>query len=362
MQMSVYKRGDKWYFTKTINGVRYRGAFKTARTKAQAEEAYLKALNQIHEGTYGTGRRSKTLKEFVEQVYVPWAKNNKRSWKSDLSMLKPLLNSFGKKPLSQISPFDIERYKIKRRDSVTTRKKTRSKSTVNHELKLLSRIFQLARLQKQVQSNPCLEVAKLKGETKRQRYLLPEEQDRLMAVLTGKRKHLRSIIILDLNTGLRRGELFNLRIEDLDFNRNVIHVRETKTDHDRMVPMNITARNLLLELADKARREGWQYVFTNPNTGKRYVDVKRAFTGALRDAGIQDFHFHDVRHTFGTRAVDEGAPLTGVRDALGHASLATTNRYAHGTEEGKRRAVEAQERATRIAGHNSVTKEKRQAS
>ena len=360
--MAVYKRGGHWHFTKTINGVRYRGAFKTARTKAQAEEAYIKTLGQIHEGTYGTGRRSKTLKEFVEQTYVPWAKDNKRSWRSDLSMLKPLLSYFGKKTLSQISPFEIERYKIKRRDSITERKKPRSKSSVNHELKLLSRIFQLAKLQKLVRVNPCSEVTKLKGETKRQRYLLPEEQERLMAVLTGKREHLRSIIILDLNTGLRRGELFSLKIEDLDFNRNLIHVRETKTGQNRMVPMNATARTLLLELTDQARQAGWQYVFTNPATGKQYKDVKRAFMGALRDAGIQDFRFHDVRHTFGTRAVDEGAPLTGVRDALGHASLATTNRYAHGTDEGKRRAVEAQERVTVMASHNSVTNRKRQAS
>jgi integrase len=142
----------------------------------------------------------------------------------------------------------------------------------------------------------------------------------------------------------------------------VIHVRESKTDKDRQVPMNDTARALLLELSGQARDAGWQYVFTNPNTGKQYKDVKRAFRSALRDAGIQDFRFHDVRHTFGTRAVDEGAPLTGVRDALGHASLATTNRYAHGTDEGKRRAVEAQERVIVIGSHKSVTNEKRQAS
>jgi integrase len=360
--MSVYKRNGHWHFTKTINGVRYRGAFKTARTKAQAEEAYLQVLTQIHEGTYGTGRRSKTLRDFVEQIYIPWAKNNKRSWKSDQSMLKPILEYLGKKPLSQISPFDVERYKVKRRDSVTVRKQPRSKSSVNHELKLLSRIFQLAKLQKQVRVNPCSEVARLKGEIKRKRYLLPEEQERLMAALTGKREHLRSIVIIDLNTGLRRGELFSLKLEDLDFNRDVIHIRESKTDRDREVPMNATARTLLLELADQARLAGWQYIFTNPTTGKPYHDLKRAFTGALRDAGIVDFHFHDLRHTFGTRAVDNGAPLTGVRDALGHASLSTTNRYAHGTEEGKRRAVEAQERVRAIAGHNSVTNEKRQAS
>ena len=157
-------------------------------------------------------------------------------------------------------------------------------------------------------------------------------------------------------------QLFKLRLEDLDFNRNVIYGRQSKTDKDREIPMNGTVRTLLLELAAKARQADWEYIFTNPRTSKRYNDVKRAFTGALREAGIKDFHFHDLRHTFGTRAVDEGAPLTGVRDALGYASLATTNRYAHGTEEGKRRTVEAQERATRIAGHNSVTKEKRQAS
>jgi integrase len=159
---------------------------------------------------------------------------------------QPLTRLLRQKNAIADQPFEIERYKIKWRDSITERKKPRSKSSVNHELKLSSRIFQLAKLQKLVRVYPCSEVTKLKGETKRQRYLLPEEQERLMAVLIRKRKHLRSIIILDLNTGLRRGELFSLKIEDLDFNRNLIHVRETKTGQDRMVPMNVTARTLLL--------------------------------------------------------------------------------------------------------------------
>ena len=91
--------------------------------------------------------------------------------------------------------------------------------------------------------------------------------------------------------------------------------------------------------------------------------LKHSFTSALSDAEIEDFRFHDLRHTFGTLAVDRGAPLAGVRDAMGHASLETTNRYAHGTEEGKRRAVEAQEKVIeKISGHKTVTKQKRQAS
>jgi integrase len=88
---------------------------------------------------------------------------------------------------------------------------------------------------------------------------------------------------------------------------------------------------------------------------------KKAFRSAVKEAEIEDFRFHDLRHTFATRAIDSGAPLTGVRDGLGHASLETTNRYAHSTEAGMRRAVEAQEEFLDQASHKSVTKIKRQA-
>jgi hypothetical protein len=77
--MAVYKRGGHWLFTKTINGVRYRGAFKTARTKAQAEEAERKKLQEIHEGVYGKPKGSAIFIEVAEKIYLPWSKENKRS-------------------------------------------------------------------------------------------------------------------------------------------------------------------------------------------------------------------------------------------------------------------------------------------
>ena len=120
--------------------------------------------------------------------------------------------------------------------------------------------------------------------------------------------------------------------------------------------MNQTARGILERLVAQAKSNSWAYLFMNPKTGTHIKDCKKGFRAALKDAGITDFRFHDIRHTCGTRAADSGAPLTAIRDTLGHASIETTNRYAHATEEGRRRVVEAQENANSGSpGHIAVT-------
>ena len=345
--MAVYKRNGHWHFTKTINGVRYRGAFKTARTKAQAEEAERKTINEIHEGKYGKAEAKGTFKEFVDDTYIPWAKANKRSWQMDIYRLKAVLAFFGKRRLCDISPFDIERFKITRRDTPVvskTKTKARSVAAVNREMRLLSRIFKLAVTNRQLAENPCRHVELLKGEQARTRYLLPEEEERLMEVLAKGNAYFHSVVILDINTGLRISELLSLRTGDVDFHRDVIYVRETKTDEDREVPMNNTVRELMKTLVDQSSNRGYEYLFTNPKTGTRYKDIKTAWHNACRKAGIENLRVHDLRHTFGTRAADAGVPLVAIGKVMGHASIQTTMRYAHATDEGKRRAVQALER------------------
>jgi integrase len=86
-------------------------------------------------------------------------------------------------------------------------------------------------------------------------------------------------------------------------------------------------------------REG--YVFQNPKTGGKLVDVKKAFNSAVREAGISDFKFHDLRHTAGTRLADAGADAFVIAEVLGHASLQMTKRYTHATDQRKRAALEA---------------------
>lgn len=341
--MTVRKRGGRWHYDLMIERVRYRGAIQTARTKAQAEHAEARVKLEIHQGKYGRLPGTRTLDDFVERVYRPWAKANKKSWKIDLSRLKPILVFFGKKKLSEVSPFLVEKYEIQRRATpVMSKKKSkpRSAASVNRELRLLSRIFRLAVSSKEAAENPCREVEILKGEQHRTRYLLPEEEGRLMATLTGERSHLCDMVTLAINSGLRVNELFSLKREDVDFHRDVLYIKHTKTDEDREVPLNDTARELLRGLIQDERKGG-EFLFTNPNTGTRYTTIKTAWLTACRNAGLSNLRFHDLRHTFGTRAADAGVPLPAIRDVMGHRSIQTTERYAHATDEGKRRAVEA---------------------
>jgi integrase len=342
--MSVKKRGNKWHYDFMIDGVRYRGSIKTARTKAQAEQAELQIRLKVHEGLYGRPKGNITMKEYIEKRYVPWAKTNKRSWKIDMSRIKPILGFFGNKRLGEITPFLIEKFKTERKSSPViskTKEKSRAIGSVNRELRLLSRIFKLAVDSSELAENPCRKVSILRGEQGRTRYLLPEEEERLMAVLDGQRSPLKDMVVLVINTGLRVSEVLNLKPEHVDFHRDVLYIKGTKTDEDRDVPLNNVSRELLATLVSKAKRQNDEYLLTNPKTKTKYTSVKTAWLKACKRAQITDLRFHDLRHTFGTRAADAGVSLNAIRDVMGHKSIAMTERYAHATNEGKRRAVEA---------------------
>lgn len=349
--MSVYKRGGHWHFRKTINGVRYRGALKTARNKVQAEQAEAAEILEIHNNTYGSRRKqSPTLGEFVNDTFRPWAEGNRRSWKGDEGRLKTIMRYFGAKRLGEISPFMIEKFKIERRKSKvqrfnvkTTTDKILSVASVNRELSLLSRIFSIAIMNKEVQTNPCRDVKHVPGEQPRTRYLLPDEEARLWKVLNGKVEYLGAIIRIALHTGMRRGEVLRLKWTQIDFFREEIKAIKTKNGHDRLIPMNGQVKAMLLRLRKGSISE---YVFPSPRKdGCRITDIKKGFNAAIKEAEISDFHFHDLRHTFGTRAADMGVAMNAIADVMGHADIHTTRRYAHSTDEGRRMAVAAVEMA-----------------
>ena len=340
----VHKRGNRWYYAFMIRRMRYRGVIPEAQNKWQAEKAESRIKYQIYEGKYRTAEGERLFSDFVEKDYISWTKANKRSWRIDLCRLKPLLAFFGKKRLCEITPFLIEKYKSERRNTPVVSKqkqKPRSIGAVNRELRLLSRIFKLAIANNEIGENPCQKVSIIKGEQGRTRYLLPDEEERLMAVLVGERQHLQQMVVLVINTGLRVSEVFNLRTEHVDLHRDVIYVKRTKTDEDREVPMNEVSRALLSGLILRATQTNHSYLFTNPKTKRPYTTIKTAWLTACKLAGITDLRFHDLRHTFGTRAADAGVPLPAIRDVMGHKSTTMTERYAHATNEGKRRAVEA---------------------
>ncbi|HYG10921.1 MAG TPA: site-specific integrase, partial [Pyrinomonadaceae bacterium] len=229
-----------------------------------------------------------------------------------------LLKHFRGKTLAQVSPLLIEKFKSERRKSITARGGTRSPASVNRELELLSRIFTMAMKQKLVDKNPCREVQLLTMDNKRTRYLTDEEEPLLLAQLTGTRAHLRAPVLLALGTGMRRGDLFNLRWSQVDFQAGMVYVPNAKTGKSYPVPMSKEVRKVLLELRAKAK--GAELVFTSGKTGRAYNDLKKGFAAACSAAGLPHLRWHDLRHTFGTRIAEAGYAEATIADLMGHAS------------------------------------------
>jgi integrase len=342
--MSVFKRGEKWQYDFWIDGKRYRGSLPEARVKAQAERAEVKIRDSVYEGTYGKRIKAPKLRDFVADTFMPWAKLNKRTWVHDEFRSRPLIQAMGNKALDEISPILIEKYKRDRRATKTVRGTLRASSTVNRELELLSKTFSLAIDLGLAIHNPCRKVKRFREDNERNRYLSDEEESRLMAVLNGPREALRPLVVLAIHSGMRRGELLSLRWANVDFERGLIHVmnshrEKTKTGHSRSIPMNEIARKELQAL--HAESGDTEYVFVNRTTKKPRTELKRGFRTACREAKLEDFHFHDLRHTAATRLGDAGVDARRIMAILGHRCIQTSARYTHATDDGLRRAVEA---------------------
>jgi integrase len=112
---------------------------------------------------------------------------------------------------------------------------------------LLLKIFNQAIRDGLTEANPCKQVMKLREDNQRNRYLLPEEEQALLAQLVGPREHLRAIVLLAIHTGMRKDEILRLQWPEVDFLRNLIYVTLTKSGKNRTVPLNNVARGVLVD-------------------------------------------------------------------------------------------------------------------
>jgi integrase len=189
---------------------------------------------------------------------------------------------------------------------------------------------------------------KLKPLKHRTRWLLPEEEDRLVCAAA---PHLAPLIRFAVDTGGRRSELLGLDWRQVDMRNRRITFLDTKNGEDRTVRLCDRAVAVLasIDLKDDGS------VFTYK--GKAIASVKRAFDRARREANLKDVRFHDLRHTFASRLVQDGVPLYDVMHMMGHKSLAMVQRYAHLAPDYQDRAVQALNRF----GHNLDTVPRREA-
>ncbi len=183
-----------------------------------------------------------------------------------------------------------------------------------------------------LESSPVKNVKKFKEPNSKERILCPDEMKRL---IDAANNHLEPILIIALNTGMRRGEILSLKWENIDLSKRCIHLEDSKSGKSRDIPMNGLVIEVLSVIAQNS-----EYVFPNPRTGGPIEDVKTAFKTACERAKIKGLRFHDLRHTAATRMVEAMVDLVTVSKILGHSSIQMTMRYAHPTPENMRRAVE----------------------
>jgi integrase len=199
-------------------------------------------------------------------------------------------------------------------------------ATINRHVAALKHMFSKAVQWEMVENHGAEKVKQVKlleENNKRLRYLLKEE---CHAMVNSCDAHLGPIVIMALNTGMRKGEILNLKWDNVDMKNGFLLLDRTKNGERREVPINHTLASALKNLV---RSLNIPYVFYNPLTKKPYDNVKRSFNSALKRAGIVNFKFHDLRHTFASQLVMAGIDLATVKELLGHKSLAMTLRYAH---------------------------------
>jgi integrase len=335
-----YSKGPVWDAAKSrwLVEIRYPdGSRFRKRMRREREALRLWAAEQakIENGTWDErAARNVTVAAAFEQ-YRAYSKIQHRSHNSyvdpSLTLLEEHLGA--QTSLAKVTSQQVEDFKLKRAQKV-------SRATTDKDLAVLKALFNWCIAHRLAVSNPVRRVKLFHEDNSRLRYLSREEYERLikaartLAARTSVSKpspYLEEKIILAAHTGLRRGSLFNLRWDQIDFANSVMRIPRTKSGRPLSVPLNLTAKGTLEKL-HAAREPEAAYVFphtSGPNVGEPVQDIKNGFHAALELAEIQNFTWHDLRHTFASWLMMRGASLRSVAELLGHQSLKMTMRYAH---------------------------------
>lgn len=241
--------------------------------------------------------------------------------------MRLLLEAFGQCKLIEITSRDIERY-------MQLRSKDVRPATVNRELALLRHMLNKAIDWGYLQENPAKKVKPFKEPPGRVKYLRKDEYERLLTVckLT---PGLYEIVYTALHTGMRKGELVSLTWGDVDFERMEITLRETKNNEIWVIPICDALLSVLEELYQKHLGH---HVFTRED-GTPYGDPHHRFKTACKRAGVEDFRFHDLRHTYASYLVIAGIDIRTVQELMGHKTVKMTMRYSHLSKTHLRAAV-----------------------
>ncbi len=359
--MGLYIRGQAWWMSFSNKGRQYRVSTET-RNKKLAEKIYRKVLTEIAEGKWfeKAAHADKTLAELLDKYLKEYSAPNKsaNTVKSDTAMVKEMKEFFGDTLLHDVTPSLISTFKT------TCRDKGLAPATINHRRTLLRHAFKLAIKEWQwCKENPVERVTRDKVKNERDRWLTHAEESKLLdcCVLHPTRKDnksealywLQEIVAFALNTGMRQDEILSLEWPNADLFRKTILVVKSKNGEKRTIPMNQKVFELLKEKA-KANKSNGEYVFAS-EAGTKILrrNLMRAFYNATERAKIEDFRFHDLRHTFATRLAQAGIDLYMISKLLGHKDIKMTQRYSHHCPDSLRSGVEVLDKIITNLSHSN---------
>ncbi len=308
--------------------------------------------------------KSQTLDGFLMHQYEPWVTSQRKSGAATVKRIRSNYAHLMQRPLFDINLWVIEKWRSEEL------KRGKAKTTINRDITTLKACLSKAVEWELLDANPLQKLKPIRTDgLTRARYLTASEESALRNAL-GEREeqlrnkrasgnawrrarhqaelpdlstvafadHLQPMVLLSLNTGLRRGEILQLRWADVDLLHRELIVRgdNAKSGKTRHIPLNSEALTTLQQWRSDARSTAW--VFAG-NDGEQMQAVKTSWKGVLHSAAILDFRWHDLRHHFASRLVMNGVDLNTVRELLGHSDLTMTLRYAHLSPEHKADAV-----------------------
>jgi len=348
----IRKRGKSYqidYFDPT--GKRVRKSFKK-RKDAEAELG--KRVSLIAEGRYLDVKKDfkTTLSELTEK-YTENYKHQSSFQTGKRHYLENFREYFGKDTLLvNIRYMNLESYRNHLRQKITKNKTIRSDASVNREMSCLHHIMSKAVEWEKIEQSPFDKGKSLilKENNKRMRFLTEDEVTKLLDECPD---YLYNIVECALNTGMRRGEILPLKWDQV--RNGFVYLKETKTKEPRQIPINDNLEAMFKRIRAKQYLK-LKYVFLydgqsiemktgkvrkpKKNTpAKPVIGIKSSFNSALKRADINDFRFHDLRHTFASQVIMKGGSLKDVQELLGHKTMAMTLRYAHLSQEHKKKAV-----------------------
>lgn len=357
--MGLFKRKNVWWFRFTYQGRQIRRSTEMTDKKL-AEKVYHRLMYQVAEGKCleSPEGENKTLSDLLDKHFKEYSTPNKslRSLQTETGMIKEMKRFFGDTLVKDVTPSLLAKYKSE------CREKKLSAASINYRRTLLNHAFKLAiREWEWLRNNPVEKISRERVRNERDRWLTLEEEKRLLKACvlfptlkgntTEPRYWVQEIVWFALNTGMRQDEILSLEWPNVDLFRKTATVVKSKNGEKRTIPLNQRLMELLKEKG-KVRSIKNKYVFPNMEGNK--IDASkllRAFRNILRRAQLEDFRFHDLRHTFATRLAQAGVDFYKISKILGHKDIRMTQRYSHHYPESLRDGVEILDKISTNLAH-----------